>query len=163
MNVSPNFSLKEFVPKAYWEKYGTRCSHFVGPVCYAIAQLIRDLSDKPTYVNTWPGGGHLNFSGWRPMGLMEDIPAIGLKKGYDQITDTIVPGAEFSAHKTIGAIDAKVPGMTIPELHEMILKNEKKFLAAGLRRLESHAYTPTWCHCDARGPANATKIVVFNP
>lgn len=120
--------MTEFVPKEIYEVYGDNSIWFINKEIVSAAQFLRDFFGVPLVINNWFEQGDFNYSGYRP-------------------PDCLI-GAKYSQHKLKSAIDCRSDKITPAEMREAILKNEKKFMEAGVTCFESD--TPTWLHIDNR-------------
>lgn len=142
-NVSKNFSLGEFVPPEIFKRFGMNSKWFINERVINFMQFCRDYFKKPITVNNWSyykGGEGYTLRGYRP-------------------PDTKT-GAKYSQHKLGNACDFTVSGMTADEVREEILKNEKKFMEAGLTTLESGKIAKTWIHSDCRNTGLDNILIV---
>lgn len=139
-----NFTAKEFVPKEIWDVYKEGSVQFISKFQVDVAMLVRQCTQKFTYVNTWHinKNGH-NYRGFRPRNCKV--------------------GAKFSLHKTSDALDFNVQGMSTKAVHRLIMANHDLFWNIGVRRLEDPAFTTTWVHVDNKNSPGQTKIIVFKP
>jgi len=103
---------------------------------------IRDRFSAPVHVNDWYRGGHLKERGFRLPG-----------------TKT---GAKYSQHKFGRACDFNIPGLTIEEIYDDILRNEKIYLDFGVTTIEDVSFTKTWIHLDTRW-TGMDKIKIVKP
>jgi hypothetical protein len=138
IKVSKNFYLDEFIDKDTYKRWGEKSIWFIDRDIISIAQFFREHFDVAITIN---GSGY-NMSGFRP-------PS----------TDV---GASLSQHRFGRAIDMKFNCMTIEEVYEEVMKNEKRFLLAGVRAVEGIAHTPTWLHVDKRS-TDLNNILIVNP
>ena len=138
--ISKNFYIQEFVPPEIFAKYGESSRWFVSPFQISVAQLIRDITAKKTYVNTWHAGGSLKQRGTR-FGTF---------------------GAAYSQHRLANAIDISVEGLNPSEIHDLIVRRADYFKKLGLTTIEDLRYTPTWIHLDARW-TNKSQFLYVRP
>lgn len=130
IKVSENFYLDEFIQPTIYKRFKGKSIWFLDIRLIRIAQLLRDITDKPVTINNWYTGGRYKDSGLRM-----------LSGGI---------GAKYSQHRYGRAIDVKVEGLTIPQLLDVIVDNEEAFRNVGLTTIEDIKYTPTWMHLDVR-------------
>lgn len=143
MQVSPNFTLQEFIDPETYRRFGHKSIWFIDLRMIAIAQLIRDLSDSAVTINSWNAGGRYQLSGFRPP------------------STTI--GAGLSQHRFGRAIDVKVKGFTPEEIHHLISYNWSQFKLEGLTAIEDTAKTPTWNHLDCRPVFDPSELLIVRP
>jgi hypothetical protein len=140
MKVSKNFSLSEFVDPVTLSTFGDSAIWFLDPKIIVLAQFIRDYFDKPITINSHKRG--LKYRGFRP-------PECKV-------------GARMSQHRFGRAIDFSISGLTADEIRDVILKDERTFMDAGLTTLEDGHYAPTWVHADIR-TTGLDKIKIVKP
>lgn len=130
MQLTKNFELREFVPKATYDQFGDKSIQFIDHRLPALCQAIRDLfPGKSVTINNWHIGGTQQLCGFRPPNC--DV------------------GAELSQHKHGRAADLHILGLTdYEEAREVIRKNFDMLHALGLSTIELG--TPTWLHIDCR-------------
>jgi len=138
--LSNNFWDHEFIPPEVYNSARLQNNWFIRPEVVALAQLVRDHFGVACTINNWYGGGRFKESGFR-------LPN----------TKT---GGFLSQHKAYNAIDLKLSGVTADEARTEILKNESKFMAAGLTTLESGRFAPTWVHMDLRNTGKNNILIV---
>ena len=138
--VSKNFYDHEFLPPEVFNSSRLQNRWFIRPEVVALAQLVRDHFGKPCTVNNWYGGGRFKESGYR--------------------TPKSKTGADHSQHRLANAIDIKLSGVSADEARAEILKNEQKFMNAGLTTLESGKFAPTWVHMDLRDTGMSNILIV---
>ncbi len=138
MKVSQNFSLKEFMPRTTYRRWGNSCIWFIDQRVIHIVQLLRDRLGKPITIN---GAGY-NMSGFRPP--------------YTKV------GAKLSQHRFGRAGDVKVEDVTPEEVQKEIEDNFDIYKKVGLTTIENVAFTKTWNHLDCRWTGMDTLKIV-NP
>ena len=126
--ISKHFTIQEFVTPEAYRQLGERSIWLIDRRIIEVAELVRELLDKPVTINNWHLGGRYKESGLR-----------------DQNTTT---GARFSQHKYGRAIDMKVKGVHPEEVRNLIRQQWEAFAFVGLTTIEKD--TPTWIHCDCR-------------
>lgn len=142
MQVSTNFILQEFVPKATFEKWGAKSLRFINPALFRIAQALRDAYG-PLEINDWHRGGHHQQRGYR----LPDSPT----------------GGKESAHKRGMAIDVEFDNETPAQVYADILNNKAKWTALGVTTMEDVNDTPTWLHLAIENWGKPGEIVIVNP
>ena len=114
-----NFVMAEFLPSP--RIVPVRNRRFVHPMPQIpqVAQLVRDITGEPVWVNTWgnSGPGDFNYRGVRPY-------------------STSV-GANLSQHKRGNALDFSVPALPPLVVWDLIQEHRDDFLALGVTRFES--------------------------
>jgi len=138
MKVSKNFTLQEFVPQEVWLDYGSGSIRFLDSRLFELAQMFRDIYEKPITINDWMSGGSFNFSGFRP-------------------PDCTI-GAPLSAHKMGRAIDIKIRGVSSADVIKNIIDNEVLYFNAGLKAIELG--TDGWVHLSVEN-FNMNRIFKF--
>ena len=128
MTVSPHFDIREFVTPEAWLSLGERSAWLIDRRIIEVAELLREMIDRPVTINNWHTGGHYKESGLRSMNTRT--------------------GAVWSQHKFGRAIDMKVQGMKPEDVRNLIRQNWEAFRFVGLTTIEKD--TPTWVHCDCR-------------
>lgn len=139
--LTDNIYLDEVVHPSIYSARGEKSIELLDMRIIVGAQSIRDIIDRPMIFNNWWDGGKLQNRGLRPF-------------------DAAV-GAKFSQHKYGRAVDFHVPGMTIAQIHEVIMAHENQLLGAGLiTTIEDKRDTPTWVHIDCRHTCLDRLLVV---
>lgn len=116
------FTIKEFVPKDIYAKFGENSYILLDDRILQTAEQLRIITGKAVICNNWHNGGRFEYRGFR-------------SPNY--------PCAEYSQHKFGRAIDIDVIGMTAEEVRQYILKNQDKF--PFITRLEDKV---SWVHID---------------
>lgn len=160
MQLTKNFKLQEFVPKATYEKYGINAKWYITQTIVDIAQEMADILEElypNSYItiNNWHSGGSRQYSGYRP----PDADSRNKKLNFK--------GAFESQHKFGRAIDIqcfKKGGiqLTSKEVNKIIFDNEKRLMDKGLTTVEDFADTNGWSHLDCRW-SDLPNILVVNP
>ena len=130
IHKSKFFDVREFVDEKTWNTFGVKAAWQVDPKIIKVANLLRKLTGSALTVNDWSWGGNYDSSGYRSI--------------FD---DT---GADYSQHRAGRAGDFKSDTHTVEEMFELVQKNKKAFLRAGLTAIENIEATPTWLHLDVR-------------
>lgn len=150
MKISKNFLMQEFLtPEDYnevikSENPETEFYKLIDKNIVIIAQFLRELIGKPLVVNNWHVGGKFSLRGRRP--LKTKI------------------GARFSMHKQGKAFDFSVEDISSKEIKKIVIENQIKLYELGARRMESHLFSPTWCHIDLKdNPKIVNKLHIFVP
>ena len=138
--VSPNFSIYEFVPKIIFDHYGINSKWFIRPQIIQLAQFYRDYFSSPVYINNWYWGGPRYNRGFR--------------------TPNSRVGVLYSQHKLGAAFDCNIKDLSPDEVREEILRNAQDFMQAGLTTLEDGAIATTWIHSDIRPTGRSDILIV---
>lgn len=142
MKISSFFSIKEFVPKQIYDRYGDNSMWFIDRRIILLADFIRSRFKKPMLINTWHINQSFNYRGFRP----PDCTTGGL----------------LSQHKFGRAIDFNVAGMEVKEVYDDIVKNFDIYSKAGLTTIEDYTFTASWTHVDIR-QTNSDKLLIVKP
>lgn len=142
MKISSNFHIEEFVPIKIFAKYGEKSKWFIRPEIIELAEFYRKWFGAPVRVNNWKWGGRFQERGYREP---------------DSRT-----GSKYSQHKLGCAFDCDIRGYSADEVREDILKNQTKYMSAGLTTIEHAEYSPTWVHSDIRN-TGMNKILIVKP
>ena len=136
MYIPKNFSLKEFLPKDFYEemypKYGNRLWLIFDRVGLQTVQQLRDTYGK-MLCNDWPYGGKNQYRGYRP-------PSCKI-------------GAPLSQHRFGRAWDLIPLETPLETIRQHILEGRWPTI----RGLELNV---SWLHIDFR---NSDKLVTFTP
>lgn len=143
MQVSKNFVLQEFVPKAIYKIYEGKSTWFINPKIIQIAQELRYASGVPIIINNWHIGGVYNQSGYR-------------------VPETVI-GAKLSQHKLGNAIDVRSNEVAPIELMNVVLSKKEWFMQLGLTAIEDVTATKSWLHLDCRFVPQQKEIIIFKP
>jgi hypothetical protein len=179
LNEKPtNFLIQELIPRAEYELYSPREQNsllrFINPAGLAWLQFTRDFFQAPVLVNNWYWEGRFQLRGYRPPqagyynhiqlhhreGVLDNIIKAMVVNGVDIYGMDV--GSYYSIHKTGGAFDFTVKGLTANQTRTKIFDNEKLFLQAGLSTLEAESAAPTWVHGDNR-PTGVDEILIVRP
>lgn len=141
MKVSPNFDLREFVPKDIWHIYQDRSLWFVDIRVIEGAEWLRNYFGKPITINNWHTGGPFQMRGFRP-------PA----------TTT---GGRLSQHKFGRAIDFNVEGLSSNEVFRRLKQDWLKVSTyTDWTTMEDPSIADTWTHIDLRQTRSNTLLIV---
>lgn len=140
---SKHFQVSELVPEGIHKQWGEKARWFIRPELMKLLDFIREDVGCSITINNWQWGGGHQYSGFRP-------PQCSI-------------GGKLSQHRFGAGADLKFKGKTVQEVYAYILKNEARFLAAGLRCLEDIRDTPSWLHVDIRDTGNPNKILIVRP
>lgn len=132
MLITPNFDLKEFVPKAIHKELGDKAVILLDPRIPVLAQKIRTLFKRPLYINDWHIDGRFEWRGYRPV-------------FYEKC-------AKYSQHFFGRAIDFNIEGITPEEVQDYLIKNAAKLGITGIEK-NTIGYT----HIDVR---NSEALIV---
>lgn len=132
-SISEHFDIREFVSKQTFDSLGIEeCKKLVGIKVVSLAEVLRSHFGYGMTINNWHKGGNFNWRGLRIEGC-----------GVGKIT-----GQHYV--KPLNAIDFNITNFTPLQVYNQILKNEAKFLEAGITRMENIKDTPTWTHVDMK-------------
>lgn len=146
---SKYFVLQEYLPKAIYLNQAISLRAKVGLIDQRLIDsddFIREWFDVPIVINNWhlKNQVHIyNESGFRT-----------------RFTET---GGDLSQHRHGRASDKKFKGLTPKFVFNEILKYEKVFFDAGVRRIENVEFTKTWIHTDVAQTNIIDKILVVDP
>lgn len=150
MNLTPNFTIPELVPKSVWDKFGQNSIWFLDIGHVRSMQWLRDNLTKDfgrqvqLVVNDWATGGNMHQRGLR-------TPEA---KSY----------SFWSQHSHGRACDFHSPNLTITEIYTWLIDNESRVLAeSSFRAIEDITVTKTWLHIDSRPVINASKLLIVKP
>jgi hypothetical protein len=163
MKVSANFDIREFVPKATWDKWKERSIWFIRKEVIELAEFYKsfflsyyqksdaNIVNVLIVVNNWHTGGTNQNRGYRP-------------------PSSTVGGTE-SQHRFGNAFDCDIiivykngtkKEADYKEIHKIISDNYSQFRAKGLSTIESLQHAPTWLHSDLRW-TNSDKLLIVSP
>ena len=142
MKLTNNFYLQEFVPRYLYSKFKDNSTWFIDDRIVKLAQFVRDRYKKPIFINTWHyvSEGAFQYRGHRPMNCKI--------------------GAKRSMHKYGRAFDFHIE-MPLTEVFADIILHKDKFMAKGLRAIESIERSKTWIHLDVRNRPSANDVLIF--
>jgi hypothetical protein len=145
MSYAPQyFDLSELVCPHVFNKFGSMAWSFFDPRLLVIMDHIRDLLDKPIFVNNWNEGGQFSQRGLRCIQC-------------DLVKAAIVKNDLYmSAHMEGQAVDFDVEGMTAEQVRQWII-SKKQDMPVPIR-LENGVQ---WVHLDVR-EYNGEKVHLFN-
>jgi len=165
MQISKSFDIREFVPKGIFETFGVKSTWFINERVIKLAEFYKarflayyqakyngKVKDVGIIINDWHKGGTKQWRGFRP-------------RSYNE-------GAENSQHRFCNAFDCDIiivfaDGKTeeadYPEIHFVIMANQKEFMEAGLSAIEDVSIAATWLHSDCRYIPNQEKILIVKP
>lgn len=173
MKIAENFDLREFVPPEIWNRYGEKSIWFVNPKLFEIAQFEKefltayyknkydDLKTVLVVCNNWHYAktGIRRWSGLRTFNYIAGL----IKRGKKPVRlSQHIGGMCNATDKKYYLLfnNGKRKEIPAPEIRQIILANEGKWMALGLTTLESDSIAPTWVHGDCR-PTGLSKITVF--
>lgn len=160
MKISQNFDVREFVPPAIWNKFGTKSIWFISPQIPKIAEFYKawfkdyyKADECLVIVNNWH---------YAKVGPIYD------SRGFRMPNDT--DGASLSQHKFGNAFDCDLilvkngvkKELDYKEVQGVMLNNESVFMAAGVTTIEDHLIAKTWLHTDNRY-TGLNEILVVKP
>ena len=165
MKISPNFDLREWIPKSLYDRFGDKSIWFVDKELVKIAEFYKSFflchyqqTNGPQVVNVLVVINNWHYGGARQQS--------GIRTADSNV------GATHSQHKYKSAFDCKLiikfkDGTSISpdykEVHKVIKDNEKLFLDAGVTTLEHPDYAKTWLHTDTRWVWEQTEILIVKP
>jgi hypothetical protein len=150
MKVTENFDIREFVPKAVWDKYGANCVWFVNPKLINLAQLHKDLlceeygANVSVTINSWHYGGNRQWSGLRTYHWIQEQ----LSKGRKTATLSQHLGGQANAIDNVCSIEGV--RINAQEIDNFVKENQLLYMREGLTTIEGTRYSPTWTHMDCR-------------
>lgn len=162
MKISPNFDLREFVPKETFAKFGENATWFVSPIAPVVAEFYKSffldyykkklgadkVKDVLIVINNWHAGGTKQFSGYRPPSFTE--------------------GAKESQHRCHNAFDCEIyivlndgtkTECSYTEIHKIIADNDALFFSKGVRCVEDVRDATGWLHTDFRWTFGQVSIL----
>jgi len=163
--------VRKFVSKEVYSVYGAASNQFVSDNIIKLYSFIdswftthfKELDSNVEFVeiliNNWHTGGNFNNRGLRTVDYINSQIAKGIKT------------AKLSQHigGSTNAIDFNVVlhfkgGKTLvvnsDTIHDLITKNQKVFMDAGLTTLEDKTITQGWTHADCRNTGLTTIHIV---
>lgn len=161
MKVSPNFNLREFVPKETYEKWGNRSIWFIDQRLFSVAELYKslflkefkklypDVIDVLIIVNNWHVGGPYNFRGYRPPNCTEGAGESQHRFGRGFDCDVIIVFKNGIKKEAEYAL-----------VHKIIRDNWDQLNRAGLTTVEDVSIAATWLHSDTRNTGIETLLIV---
>lgn len=162
MKVSPNFDVREFVPRVTYDKWGERSTWFVAPQAPLVAEFYKEFfldyykkkygADKVVNVliviNNWHTGGGKQYSGYRPPSYTE-----GAKEGQHRFCNA------FDCEIYLVFADGTKNEANYTEIHKVIADNDALFFEKGVRCIEDVRDAAGWLHTDFRWTIGQTKII----
>jgi len=161
MKISPNFDIREFVPRSIWDRFRRFSTWFIDEKTVEVAEFYKefftkyfrnqrgsDLKVVVIKVNDWLWGGGKQYSGFRP-------------------PDCKV-GASLSQHRFKSAFDCEIilvfqdgtrEEVDYKEIHKIIREYESTFLDAGVTRIEDVKIATGWLHTDTAWMPGHRKIL----
>lgn len=141
MNISPHFTIQEFVPKEIFDLYGAKSIWFVDLRLIEGMEWLRTYFNASITINNWHTGGHMQNRGFR--------------------SPLSTTGARLSQHKYGRACDFNVSGLTVPQTYNAIISDwdtirKHTFFST----MEDISFTPTWTHLDGRNTGTNELLIV---
>lgn len=144
MNVCPNIAVKELVCPHIYAKWGDKAIRFIDPNIISVIDIIRNkILKRPIRINN---------NTWKQRGMRCNLCQLVADKTKKQ-------QAYLSSHVLGKGLDFDCPGLTVPQVHELIKKNAD--LLPCKIRLESPIDAPTWVHVDIMTQGQKEKVYVF--
>jgi hypothetical protein len=138
------FDLDELVCEHVYDYFGKRAFMFFDPRLLITIDRIREVLNKPIYINNWQIHGEHSQRGLRCTQCDLVKKAVDANQLY------------MSAHMEGQAVDFDVLGLVAEEVRQWIIKNQK-ILPYSIR-LETDV---SWVHLDCR-QVDERKIILFN-
>jgi len=152
--------IRRFVPKEIYTQYGAKSCWFVSK---GIIQFVEeaeklylelllpeypDIESVELVINNWHEGGQFNNRGLRTF----DYIASQIKKGVATTKLTQHLGGSTNAVDYNVRIKTKTKTFFLnsDKAHDLVTKNEKRFMDIGLTTLEDKSITKGWTHADLR-------------
>jgi hypothetical protein len=149
MRLTKNIRLEEVVPKAIFDKHGSKAVRFVNAQLLEAAQwLIERHGFESTTINDWLMGGTSQQRGLR-------IPGQQLYRG-DGCHDTGIALDLVPKSKTRTTMEI------IKTVHEDAIANQRLYLAQGIRRMECIWLANTWIHIDAQFTPDQSEVAFID-
>lgn len=142
------FTLDELVCPHVHNRFGEIAWGFFDSKLLITIDRIRELLNKPIFVNNWKDGPTVFFD----------------ERGFrciqcDLVKKAIIENRLYvSPHMTGQGVDFDVQGLMAEEVRQWILKN--KTLLPYPIRLENNV---SWVHLDTRDNFTGEKVTLFNP
>jgi hypothetical protein len=154
--VSEHFMLDEFIDPVTYNQHGERSRDFIDSRLFDIAEFIRVESGAPVVINNY----------------LYAKASIHIYKESGTRRPESRTGAKYSAHKFFlndrgqlqkkgMAIDIKMQGKNGKEMYGWVYEHRVALHKLGLKRVEHHDLTPSWCHLDVKDHGNTSSIVVI--
>ena len=147
-NVCRNFSIREFFPKHFYNKFKNQSIKFIDPRIYVLADKIREYFDKTMTINDWAYGGKFNYRGFRPNQLLIESYTKN-EKAFGSLTSQHAFGRAIDFH--FDAID------TEEARQEIIRVRDEKFPEITAIEMDVN-----WIHVDVRANVNG-ELLTFYP
>ena len=163
--ISPNFDVRQFVPKEVFTQFGENSKWFVShSIVNAAEASLKVFTDhyKAKYpnvlsvkmiINNWHEGGTFNWRGLRTYKyIAAGVDAANKNHAAQPATMSQHMGGSTNAIDQNIVLVFKDKSITVDsnEVRSLILANEKYFMDAGITTLEDGHFAPTWCHMDCR-------------
>lgn len=140
------FELSELTCPHVFNHYGEIAYGFFDSRLLITIDRIRELLNKPIFVNDWLMHGKFDERGFRCIQCELVKKAIAENRLY------------VSPHMTGQGVDFDVQGLMAEEVREWLLKNQN--LLPHPIRLEVNV---SWVHLDVRDNFEGAKVIFFNP
>jgi len=140
-----HFILQEIVCQHIYNAFGDQAWSFFDDRILHTLDYLRDIWNKPIYVNNWDTGGKFDERGYR---------CIKCSIVQDAIKHDVLYA---SAHTRAQAVDFTVEGMNVIQVRQWLIGNPS--LLPYPIRLEKNA--PTWNHLDVCNRGR-DKVELFN-
>lgn len=168
-----HFKAQDFVPKEVYTQYGDKSIQFVSDNIIKLADFIYEFFDSyykkedsnvektSITINNWNNGGSFNNRGLRTVKYINDQIAKGVKTAMlSQHIGGSTNAIDFNV--TIHFKGGKSLIINSNDIYDIIIKNEKVFMDAGLTTLENKVMTQGWTHADCRF-TGLTNLYIVNP
>jgi len=162
MKVSPNFDIREFVPKSIWDRFGKSSTWFIDEKTVKVAEFYKDFFSRYfknqrgtelkaviIKVNDWQWGGSRQYSGFRPPDC-----TVGASLSQHRF------GAAFDCEIILVFHDGRREEVDYKEIHKIIQDYESTFIEAGVSRIEDVKIAKGWLHTDTAWIPNQKKILI---
>ncbi len=164
MKLSDNFDIREFVPRATFERWGANATWFISPLAVLVAEFYKEFWTQhfkeqdagvdrvAIVINNWHTGGPYQYRGYRPPECTE--------------------GAKESQHRFHNAFDCEIviikkdgsrKEADYKEIHRVIQENEALFLSQGITCVEDVSIATGWLHTDFRWTQDPNQILIVKP
>ncbi len=151
--VAENFFLDEFIDNVTYSLEGDTSKNYIDNRVFSIAQHIRNEANAPMTINNW-----FNKGQYKESGLRRPDSKTGAKRSAHKFQET----SEGILIQKGCAIDIKINGMNGEQMFDFISEHKNKLYELGVRRVEHHSLTPTWCHLDCKEHSMGKKIIIID-
>ena len=179
--MSKYYPVQSFVPKEVYALYGAKSWQFVSDSIVKAFDFVHEFFDRyfkdldsnvekvTIVINNYHDaelikilGQTFNWRGLRTVGYIVDM--IAAKKPVAKMSQHIggaTNAGDFNVilHFKGGKTLVKNSG----EIHDIIVKHQAEFVAAGLTTLEDKAATTGWVHGDCRHTGSVNELLIVKP